>query len=561
MVTYTNQKPTELVPQFIDHLKQPFDPIPQLKNIAINPLWNPLITGQDVTLTIDNNPVSQDDLTNILLACCADHIDPNAEEIMQEIYRQGLLYYPAKGTTLNMRMLFAIQAAAKVNYMAKKQILPEPNQTTAVYCAEYDICPVCKQFLTGQGDVDTLFVSFAFWQKPEALGIYFINEIAFDKFKTWFKNETATLSAVLDQTTINLCNDFQNIKLQGLTESLLLRKTQTDNNEPYSFARFLIHSLREYCKQQPDTECGILPFDLDEFICPKSVIFINISQHAKTSPRKVTEEWNIINTSIKSKKEIPMISINKLTKLTAATRQFQKMKNMTNAFGTNSPQLEKAALIPFRKSAPTTVDLAKNIKKIINKMAFVNHSMNVFKFSKPTFYKPNRRNPDDFNKQGKIIGTSYKPDIHIYIDTSGSISERNYQDAVKACIRMAIKMNVDLYFNSFSHFLSQSAKLHTKNRSPKEVYREFQKIAKVTGGTDYELVWEFIQRNKKRKEELSIMMTDFEYLAPRGHIDHPKHLYYIPVSHKNWNQMVHSAELFTKSMQGEIPNIRKHILF
>lgn len=561
MITLQNQKPVELIPKFTDHLKDPFNPIPQLQEITVNPLWNPLIKGQDVTIDIDGNTVDQQTLSQTLLQCFGDTVDPAAEDIMKEIYRQGLTYFPVNGTTLNIRMLFPIQTAAKVNQRAGKNILPEPNQTTAVYCAEHDICPTCKQFLTGSTDKDTLFVSFAFWKKPETLGFYFANELAFNKFKEWFANETKTFQAILPQKTTGMCNDFQNIQLQGLTESLLLRKEHTDSTEPYSFARFLVHCLRSYCDTQPDEECGIMPFDLSEFLCPKSIVFINVSQHAKSSPRKITEEWNIINSSVQSKKDIPMVSMNKLTKLTEATRRLKKMKNMTNAFHKTDNCLQKAAKIPFKSKEPTVIDLAKNIKTIVNKMAFVNHSMNIFKSTKASFAKPNRRNPDDFNKQGKLISTKYKPDIHLYIDTSGSITERNYQDAVKACIVMAIKMNVNLYFNSFSHMLSQSVKLNTKDKSPADVYKEFQKIDKVTGGTRYDLVWKFIQRNKKRKEELSIIMTDFEYCAPNGQIDHPKHLYYIPVSHKNWDQLTHSAEYFVKSMQGEVPDIRKHILF
>jgi hypothetical protein len=313
-----------------------------------------------------------------------------------------------------------------------------------------------------------------------------------------------------------------------------------------------------YTTIKPEQEYGIFPFDLQELVCPKSVVFINIDKHAKETHRKVTEEWNLINTSIQT--PVPMISLNKLNKLTTIQRNLKKLQGQAG-FVTKHNQLAKSANIKFSKTQPTTINLAKHILKIINKMAFVNHSMNIFKSVKPTYNRPNRRDPDDFNKQGKMVSTKYKPDIHLYVDTSGSISERNYQDAVKACIQMAIKFNINLYFNSFSNYLSQEAKLHTKDKTVSAVYQEFKKIPKVTGGTDYSNVWNFINRNKKRKQELSIIMTDFEYLAPTGHIEHPKNLYYIPVSHTDWKSITYWAERFAKSMAGEVPDIRKHILF
>ena len=207
------------------------------------------------------------------------------------------------------------------------------------------------------------------------------------------------------------------------------------------------------------------------------------------------------------------------------------------------------------------VDMTKLIKRVIDNMANVAKSENTFKSSKMTFARPNRRDPDDFNKQGKMISTKYKPDIHLYIDTSGSISERNYQDAVKACIAMAKKLNVNLYFNSFSHCISQCTHLHTKDKSKSKIYKEFQKVPKVTGGTDFEQVWNYINRSPKRRRELSIMMTDFGYSAPNHYVRHPKNLVYIPCSHMNWDSIVDDAKYFLNSMQHIDPACRKKILF
>lgn len=243
-------------------------------------------------------------------------------------------------------------------------------------------------------------------------------------------------------------------------------------------------------------------------------------------------------------------------------RSVQKYKNAANkaASGMSSPAA-KARAMKFSKKQPSIENLTKRIARIISKMSFVSKSQNTYSLYKMTFMRPNRRNPDDYNSMGKSASTRYKPDIHIYIDTSGSISEENYQGAIKACITLAKKLNVNLYFNSFSHVISQSTLLKTKDKSTKAIYNQFQKVPKVTGGTEYQQVWEYINASPKRKRELSLMITDFEYTAPNQMVKHPKHLYYIPCSKMDWDNICDSAKYFAQSMMHIDANIRKKLLF
>lgn len=126
-------------------------------------------------------------------------------------------------------------------------------------------------------------------------------------------------------------------------------------------------------------------------------------------------------------------------------------------------------------------------------------------------------------------------------------------------ISMAKNMNVGLYFNSFSHILSQTTRLNLKDKSKAEIYRQFQKIDKVTGGTDYEQIWHFINRSPKRSKELSLIITDFEWEAPSAFIKHPKNLYYVPCSTFDWKIITGNAKMFAQSMLHNDPNIRKHL--
>ena len=206
--------------------------------------------------------------------------------------------------------------------------------------------------------------------------------------------------------------------------------------------------------------------------------------------------------------------------------------------------------------------LSKNITKIINKEVNVSTSENYSKIIKSSYMKPNRRNPDNYNLAGKSMSLQYKPDIHIYLDTSSSISEENYKNAILTCITMAKKLNINLYFNSFSHVISDSVKLHVKNKSLNEIYNEFQRVPKVTGGTNFSNVWRYILKSPKRKNEISLMITDFAYYPPDDKVDYPKKLYYAPIdiSNEKWNYIADDAEEFCQLMYHIEPKIRTKIL-
>lgn len=220
----------------------------------------------------------------------------------------------------------------------------------------------------------------------------------------------------------------------------------------------------------------------------------------------------------------------------------------------------RSAQVKFRKAPPTKLDLFKDITRVLKRMGKVNKSQNVYRTTKTTFLKANRRNPDDFNKPGRITSVQYMPDLHVFIDTSGSISEENYQEAVLMLIRIAKKLNVNLYFNSFSHMLSQETLLKVENKSTRQIWQEFRKVPKVTGGTEFKQVWDYINTSPVRKRRLSLMITDFEWSPPSRREEHPPNLYYAPCSAMDWKYMVRSAEAYANGMQHIDPSIRQKLL-
>ena len=303
-----------------------------------------------------------------------------------------------------------------------------------------------------------------------------------------------------------------------------------------------------------------MPFDFENLFCTKNVVFINVDQFAQASPSAIATEVKDINESISIAKKIKMVSNNTLNKLAPIARQLRKTQAMAIKVAANNSKNCKAKLCKFKSKIMTHDEYLANISKILSKMKTERMTQNIYKQSKSSFAKPNRRDPDNYNLQGKIVSTKYRPDLHLYLDTSGSISEENYEASVKLAIQLAKKLNVNLYFNTFSHLMSQTTLLKCAGKSVSQIYAEFQKVPKVTGGTDFEQIWHFINGNKKREAELSIMITDFEWTARSSFIKHPKNLYYMPCANMSWRYICDCAMSFVKSCEHNDPNIRAHIL-
>lgn len=546
-----NQKPTTLSAVYPATMHGPFDIMEIVENVMVKPLLNPMVPGQPVTVAINGNTVSNQDIAESIWDCCGPNIDTASEDLTKELFHKTLEYYERKAPDL-VQDVFVNQAAVQAK-------LPFPNPVNVIYTPSTDVIPVSRGFLSGSSTYEEYFATMAFYAKPQLMGFYFANHIAFDEFKKWFDVQTQALSSLLSVEANQLCQDFQTLDLNQLTESLKLRNNDGEGLGDYDFPRILMASLMNYTQHISPALFGILPFQLSELLLPRNMVFINVEKHAHASANQVKSEWELIDTSLKM--PLQVVSKNKLSKLTAASRSIAKAASQAaTAVSNRQANLQKARQTHFKKTPITAVDLTRFVKKIMAKMSMVNRSQNIYKKTKTTFARANRRDPDDFNRQGKMVSQHYKPDIHLYIDTSGSISERHYQDAMKSCIIMAKKLNVNLYFNSFSHVLSQAAKLNVKDRSLDEIYKEFLKHPKVSGGTEYKQIWEYINRSPKRKRELSIVITDFEWRPPAQHVEHPVNLYYAPCSNMNWNSIQYWAEQFVKGMNHIDPTIRSKLM-
>lgn len=545
----TNQCPQVLSPLYKYSTSCDFNPLEILDLVLTDPVMTPSIASAPATFTTNGNTLTKDDIRDTFVRCCSPTLDLVAETAAKEILGKTLVYYDSS-IVGPVKELFVTQSAIKAK-------LPEPT-ANIIYTAAYDVIPASKGLIAGTTSFDEWFASLAYFAQPDMLGFAFKNQVAFDEFKAWLATQLNTLSGALPATTAQSMNDFKKkIVLDELTESMWLRKDANDGNDAQSFPRLLISMLMTYARDVAPDRVWCCPFSLDRLLIPETLVLINVERHAQAQKDEISNEWELIRDSITD--NIRVMRPGQIQKLTAARKEMQK----TNSSVSNMNYMQgaqKHANAKFRKTEPTTTDIVRLIKRLLHKMSQVNHSQNSYKNTKMSFARPNRRDPDDFNKQGRIVSTRYLPDIHLYVDTSGSISERQYQDAVKACIALARKLNINLYFNSFSHVMTTTTFLQTKDRSVSQIWRELQKVPKVTGGTDYLQIWKYIEASKKRRRELSLVITDFEWWPPSTRVKHPQNLYYLSISNTNWNDIVRNAARFSQSMQHIEPSIRKHIL-
>ncbi|MBK3582263.1 hypothetical protein JHN49_00465 [Streptomyces sp. MBT57] len=555
-ITVTNQRPTVLDALHTISCTGDYDPMPAIQQTLVDPLLQPLNPNAPASITDAQGADLTGHISDLFLSCLGDTLNVASEQTVKEVLGQTLINFD-QGTRLPVAELFAVQAAQQ-----NKMPAPSPR---VLYTAQADVLPAAKALLAGSGEASAFFASIAYTFHPDTLGFWFQSSATFDGFKTWLSQQTQTMASALPPATTKLLNDFTALSLKGLTESLLVRKDDSDANDEHSFARVLVHMLMNYVEQQrarasqqnTAMDAGVLPFTIGELFCPRSLVLVNVEAHARATPAKITGEWNLINQSLAS--PVKVVSNTSLSKLTSLPRAAARAAALGASQQPGQPG-SRSAQVAFRKQPPSKLDLFNDITRVLRRMGKVAKSHNIFRTTAATFLKANRRNPDDFNKPGRITSVQYMPDLHIYIDTSGSISEENYQEAVMMLIGIAKRLNVNLYFNSFSHFLSQEVMLRTENKSTAQIWKEFRRIPKVSGGTEYTQIWQYINASRARRRRLSLMVTDFDWLPPSKRQDHPKNLYYAPCSARDWSSMVDLAKRYADSMKHIDPSIRQRLL-
>ena len=549
-----NQMPTDLAYSYIPNpFSDSFDPISDMQTVVIDPLLQPVTANQSVIVQDDDgNDVTANDLMQTLAYACDDNISMKDEEFMRDFFGRTMLHFDA-GANYPVHRLFASQASAKQN-------IPLAGM---YYYISFDVIPSAQALLgdfTNDDKREQFFISLTGKFEPDTLAVTFLDNAGFADFQKYVQTCASAWSTQLDHNVRKLMTDFMNLNLsQTLTESVMLRKDGHDGNNPGSFPRVLHSLMLRYAKQFPD-KAYLMPFTLKQCFCPEHVVFINTDAHAHATPETIQAEWQDIITSITA--PVRVVSKKSLARLTAI-RTAQKNINgqAANARSNRQAKLDRYGNLALSKTAPKPSDIYRRVRRIIQRMDFVTRSQNIVHTSRSSFTRTNRRHPDDFNLPGRASLVSYKPDIHLYVDTSGSIDEEHWSSSTKTMIKLASKLGVNLYFTSFSHVLSEPSMVITRGRTQAQMWRQIQRLPKVSGGTDYAQIWRYINASKKRRHELSIIVTDFEYDPPSTKIEHPKNLYYVPCANMNYQQISYWSQNFVKSMQHIDPMIRAKLLF
>lgn len=560
-VTVTNIKPAVLTPYYTSSLKDDYDVNDIMTQLFIKPLRTPLVTNAPVVLKNGNGKdiTDNDIISNITDCCDSEFWQPMQETYMKQLMSASLADYNSN-TAMSFRNIYQIQAAETVNRQAGSVKMPEPNSNVIYQSSE--VIQASADFIAGRISYEELFATFAFYEPSiSILGFYFVNETEWQNFINAADNQISLISANLSSDTISLWNDFKTLSLDKLTESIRIRNNDSESLEPYSFARLIVNLLINY--SQNSGLMGLFPVNVSELIIPKCLVFFNIEKFAHTTPSNVWTEFNDIKSGMNLTKKISMVSQKKLMRLAVLPQNLRKTTAASSLSASNKNSMDaRSSRTVFKQKMPDVSEYIKLCTKIIKSIQTNRITMNTYKFSKPSFQKPNRRNPDDWNKQGVITSTRYSPDLHLYIDCSGSITSQDYTAAVKSAVLLAKKMNVNLYFNSFSHIMSQTVRLDCKDKSVAEILKTFQKVPKVGGGTDFRQIWDFINKSKKRQEEFSIIISDMEYYAPSEFVKHPKYLYYMPIltRYNNMSALQDMCTDFINSCKHNDINIRRKIL-
>lgn len=204
-----------------------------------------------------------------------------------------------------------------------------------------------------------------------------------------------------------------------------------------------------------------------------------------------------------------LVKTKDLASLPAVARNMQpeQTPNTSNGNGGNFTQMLNNYSFPQKLDNP--YKMAQALRKVIDQFTSTKETELKFKSKRNSFTHANRRHPNDINMPGRRTIIKYHPNIMIHLDTSGSVSEDQYQNALLALLAIAKQYDIPVYFQSFSDYVSDISYLDLRKYTVAESYHILQMIPKASGGTEYEGVWSTI--NKTPDNFVHFMFTDFEY--------------------------------------------------
>lgn len=580
-ITIRNQRPAELY-------DEPFKVLPKIsvtkdqdeflddihdivKAKYVTPMFQPIYPNQPVIIedTVNGNTqtIDEDTLLGALMHLwTTDTLDVELQDQVGEIFRQGIQYLTPND------WFFEEQLGVEALVRSRLPVPYSKAGRMVQYTASVDIIPTAKNLLaqTDETNATKWFANLAGYTHEMQNNNYLLITVqtgaVFDDLKVqlealvqaWHANGSITAD------TLSMFQDFDKIDLTSeLSAGLFMPNnggTSNEEQQAFSFTRVLLKMIAEFEQGANPGALTVQPTNIYQMYMPENIMILNLENYAHATPSEIRDDWNEFQKALNTKKVLNIVSNKRLLTSSAITRNMTTLSGQVSA--ANNPNgITRSKVKPFSGKPVTSDDMLKLMAQVIKSQVTQQVTHNTYKQVKSSYMRANRRKPDDINLPGKLTTTKYRPDIHIYIDTSGSISESQYRDAVINLISLSKRVECNLYITSFSHFVSQTALLITKDRNPRDIYRQFLRIPKVSGGTDYSNVWQKIEilndnaQKTGQSHQINFIVTDFEYGLSRGtrwHKENPnvKHSYYVPISiqSQGWDNMVSYAKSFSKQM-------------
>ena len=499
---------------------------------ALKPLierfFTPLQSNQPVTITLNHQDYSQNQFTTDLIkGLTSTDEDPKLNDQFSVLIHQSSQYKDSR--IQNYKNIIA-------NSILLKQKLPLPSANIK-YTYDEDIQRQAKAYLTSPTDdnlqelnnglIGTLI------ERPINDSWNFVlikNKQEYDQIKDTI--DQLINQSQVDPDTQKKATDIQSIQLDDHTTFNSWVTGQ--DNDANQINRFITKAL---IQNQTDW----LPLNLHALIQPLGFSFINLETLINSDQHSYNTELNQIANVTNKLVNFKLTTFKKVATAKSINQSMQKPKQHQKQYTKTANMIAQRKQAGFQKTMPSFKQQLNRLVQIVNSQTSQIMSDNSYKQTRTTFMRPNRRYPDDPNLRGSIQTTHYHPDLHIYLDTSGSIEERQYRSAVTMLIMITQKLKTNLYFTSFSHEILPPVKLITKNVSPAIVYSEIKRIPKASGGTEYENVWNMIDTIGRQSHvnaqapRLNFVITDFEYdlrssWTPRLNQPSTNKTFYLPMA-------------------------------
>jgi len=587
-IQISNQKPALLyfaskvlpnIPVITDESTYNSDRRDAISKMMVEPIFESIVPNVPVDI-IDNTdpknplPITSDMISDAINSLWIDDtLDVDTDAQLNEIYRQSLQYGQSSDWLIDEQLVAEALA---------RQKLPLPGTNNGVivqYTETTDIIPTAKQLLAkttstlSDSDKELWFGTIGAYlhqnQNRNILPITVTSSAAFDHLKAEIKTALSMVSPHLTLDTNKMFNDLDAISIKGMLSSTFMLPS---DNDAYSFSRTLMSMLASFEASFPN-ELFIQPINISQLFNPENIVILNLEEYSHATARQIKNDWDKINQAINISQRWNMVSNKKLTTAKAINQATTKTQS-PHIRNKKGGQVHRVKTRHFSGTPVTSVQMLQAMIRVIQDTTTTRRTQNMYKVKKPTFMRANRRDPNNINAMGKFNTNKYRPDIHIYIDTSGSISEAQYRDAVMNIILLSKRISANLFITSFADYVTQTYQLQTKGLSVQQIYANFMRIPKTTGGTNFENVWSKIDAIDKintkagKSYQLNFMITDFEYSLSRNRRFSPqqasvKNTYYLPISTSkaHWQYLVDAATSFSKEMMAAgDKNIRQRML-